>query len=427
MPTTLTGAAFFQYLPLSPQKKPFLAIAAGDLMRIRPSGSLFQLAVSLIALLGLSACSDSTEPVDHPTILLMNPRGVPSGTPGFQLTVYGENLGPGATVLWNGEARETFPTYHNVVVGYITAEDVAVDGVARVAVTLADGKTSSPTTFTIGEYLEPDMRQASITPAGGTLGAGDTEVTITGKGFIRGTAIFLDFSPLETTWISSTMVRAVVPAAYLEFNTVRDIRIGLPGVWIAGAGFGWEVVAPVPIISGLAPAAAAAGSDDLELQVLGSGFGTSLVLVNGDPRSTTIVSASELNVTLTAADLAAPGTLAITVRTPPPGGGTSPAANFQVTNEPPVLGALPLAGVTAGRPGFTLVVHGQHFTPGTMVQWNGSQRPTLFRSGRRLMATIPAADVATPGTVSITVSTPGFPASSAQTLTIHPMPSATVT
>jgi hypothetical protein len=57
-----------------------------------------------------------------------------------------------------------------------------------------------------------------------------------------------------------------------------------------------------------------------------------MVLVNGDGRTTYILSGTELNVTLTAADLAAAGTLAITVRTSPPGGGTSSAVDFIVTD-----------------------------------------------------------------------------------------------
>ncbi len=302
-------------------------------MRIPRFTSSLPQVVAVTALIGLLSCGDSNEPPDSPTILLMNPLGVVSGSPGFQLAVYAENLGPGATLTWNGETRQSVQASEHVVVGDITAEDVATNGTASVAVASANGKTSSPTTFTIGEDLEPDMRQASISPAQVSLGSGDTEVTITGRGFIQGTQILLDFSPLETTWISSTTVRAVVPASELQYNSVRDIRIGVPVVWIARAGFEWGVVAPAPVISALVPAAAAAGSDDLQLQVLGSGFApTSMVLVNGDGRTTYILSGTELNVTLTAADLAAAGTLVITVRTSPPGGGTSSAVDFIVTD-----------------------------------------------------------------------------------------------
>lgn len=67
---------------------------------------------------------------------------------------------------------------------------------------------------------------------------------------------------------------------------------------------------------------------------------------------------------------------------------------------------LPTA-VAPGGPGFVLTVNGSGFVSGAAVHWNGSARPTSFVSAAQLTAAIPASDIATAGTFSITVSNPG--------------------
>src|SRR5262249_39655999 len=69
---------------------------------------------------------------------------------------------------------------------------------------------------------------------------------------------------------------------------------------------------------------------------------------------------------------------------------------------------LPLlpTGVAPGSAGFTMTINGAGFAPTSVVNWNGSPRSTTFVSSAQLTASIPASDVATIGTVSITVSSP---------------------
>jgi hypothetical protein len=396
-------------------------------MRMLLSGSLF-VRTSGVALVGLLACSDPNDSSDDPTILLMNPMGVPAGSSPFQIAVYGENFVEGSVLHWNGEERPSFSSGNSIVSAFIPASDVSSRGSARISVSLPNGRSSDARNFTIGEYIEPQMTVASVAPDHGSPTVGDLEITVSGSGFVRGTAVFMDFTALQTTVVSSTTLRATVPASLLTLGRPVELRMGVPNVWVSSTTRSWEIRAPVPTISSLAPAGAGAGSTNLMLRVQGSGFmANSTVLRNGNGRPTTFVSATELEATLFEEDLISAGTLAITVGTPAPWGGQSPAADFVITNEQPELTALPVLGVTAGGPELSLMVHGQHFATGTLVEWNGAARPTFVRSGRRLMATISAADIAAPGTVSITVRTPGFPATPAHTLTIHPTPSATVT
>src|ERR1019366_3042856 len=62
--------------------------------------------------------------------------------------------------------------------------------------------------------------------------------------------------------------------------------------------------------------------------------------------------------------------------------------------------------VAPGSSGFTLTVNGTGFVSGSVVNWNGSPRATTFVSASKLKAAIPAADIATNGTATVTVVNP---------------------
>jgi len=78
------------------------------------------------------------------------------------------------------------------------------------------------------------------------------------------------------------------------------------------------------------------------------------------------------------------------------------------TNPTPILyqPLVPAATVPGGA-GFTLTVNGTGFVQGAVVNWNGSPRQTTFVSSSQVAAAIAAADIATMGTATITVTNPG--------------------
>jgi hypothetical protein len=65
----------------------------------------------------------------------------------------------------------------------------------------------------------------------------------------------------------------------------------------------------------------------------------------------------------------------------------------------------PLAPTSAapGGPAFTLTVNGTGFDTGATVNWNGAPLATTWVGGEQLTATVPAANIASPGTAAITV------------------------
>jgi hypothetical protein len=69
----------------------------------------------------------------------------------------------------------------------------------------------------------------------------------------------------------------------------------------------------------------------------------------------------------------------------------------------PYLFSLSPTSVTAGSSGFTLAVNGINFDPTCQVAWNGVNLTTRYSSPNQLLATVPAADVATAGSASVGV------------------------
>src|SRR5262249_58215553 len=103
-----------------------------------------------------------------------------------------------------------------------------------------------------------------------------------------------------------------------------------------------------------------------------------IVQSNGSNRRTIFLSATQLPADILPADIATPGTASITVVTPAPGGGTSNALTFTINAAAPTITSLNPTSAVAGGWGFTLFVNGTGFVPGSIVQFNGSNRTTRY-------------------------------------------------
>jgi hypothetical protein len=90
------------------------------------------------------------------------------------------------------------------------------------------------------------------------------------------------------------------------------------------------------------------------------------------------------------------------VTTPPPIPAIPPTP---LPNAPTITSLLPSSAI-AGSAAVGLTVNGAQFDPAAVVQFNGAALSTTFVSSMQLQATIPANDILTPGTESITVANP---------------------
>ena len=75
-------------------------------------------------------------------------------------------------------------------------------------------------------------------------------------------------------------------------------------------------------------------------------------------------------------------------------------------NPLPAVASVTPSPLTSKGPNFLLTVNGSHFIRGAVVQWNGSNRTTKWLSALKLVADIPASDIAAAGTAHVTVVNP---------------------
>ncbi len=77
------------------------------------------------------------------------------------------------------------------------------------------------------------------------------------------------------------------------------------------------------------------------------------------------------------------------------------------TPPPPlVLASLAPQSIYAKTGNFTLQISGDKFTPATRLYIEGQEQPTQFKSPQQLVATVPAATIAFPGSRNVIIRTP---------------------
>ncbi|MGH9733551.1 MAG: hypothetical protein ACRD8A_03030 [Candidatus Acidiferrales bacterium] len=170
---------------------------------------------------------------------------------------------------------------------------------------------------------------------------------------------------------------------------------------------------PAPAIATtkpLNPSTVQAGSTTFTLAVNGSKLTpASTVLWNGTPLRTFFISVNELDAVVPDALVASPGSAAINVETPQPGGGVSTSAIFTITppsSPVPTITSLSPSTVMAGSASFQLIITGTNFANASVITVNGDNRTTGFVSTTTLATLIQANDVSTAGTVQIVVENP---------------------
>jgi CSLREA domain-containing protein len=163
-----------------------------------------------------------------------------------------------------------------------------------------------------------------------------------------------------------------------------------------------------PIVQNVAPAAITAGSGDTTLTVNGSRFyEASTVYFNGAPLATTFVSERRLEALVPAAILANVGTIEVFVRTSPPGGGDSNAAQVQIVAPaappvPAIASVEPPAVNITGEP-LSVTITGSGFTPQSQALLNGAPVDTSYINSTTLLVELSAEQVTSVGPLVFSV------------------------
>ena len=175
------------------------------------------------------------------------------------------------------------------------------------------------------------------------------------------------------------------------------------------AGASVTIVNPAPVVSSISPATVNEGSGNTTLTVTGTGFTPqSTVELGGTALATLFVNQTLLTAVVPAAQLANVGSLAVSVATPAPGGGTSSALNLAVLllNPAPTISSISPATVFALSGATLLTVTGSGFIPQSTLTVNGSVLPATVVSSTELTASLSAVMVAQPAAFNLVVSNP---------------------
>lgn len=157
-----------------------------------------------------------------------------------------------------------------------------------------------------------------------------------------------------------------------------------------------------PVITSLNPVDTIAGTGQQDVDVFGANFlSGAVVRVNNANRPTNVIDSGHAVVTLIQSDVALPTTLNF-VFANPSGGGVSSAVSFSVLPNNPTLTSLNPSSVLTGSPGFTLHVTGQNFAKTAIVKVNNTNHDTTFIDSSHLDVAIPASDVSSSHTLTIT-------------------------
>jgi hypothetical protein len=434
---TVNGAGFSQgsVVRWNGTDRPTTFVNPGRVTAQIPAADLAQVGTAQIVVFNPAPGGGASAPRVFPVgarpnpvaqLTAISPASLLAGT-GATFTVTGTGFVTGSQVFVGGFAPTTTVVSPTEVQFTLQGSNLPNPGTALVTVRnpAPGGGNSNPLELIVNS---PAPTLASLSPAEATVRQENLAVRLTGTGFMVNSMVLVNGQPRTAQRISATEMEVVLNS--FEVSTPRTISFRVntpaPGGGLSGT-LTLAIVNPAPVVQSISPAQAEAGQDSLVVRVTGTGFiASSEVRAGGSIVTTRFVSATALDAVLDESDLEQGGAVPLTVVNAAPGGGTSAPQTLTLTVPTPVLESLPSAGASAGRPGFELVVNGRGFLRSSVVRWNGDDRDTRYISSTRLAITLTTADVASPGTGTATVHTPGGGTSAARQMTIRSVGDAVV-
>ena len=353
------------------------------------------------------------------------PAGAHVNMPTFTLVNGSTTINPTTTGLLStgGKAYVTFNIPRGAAYGSYTLNARQDYDVWILFSWIAVADTGSlPNAFTVNPH---PATITSLNPSSVVAGGGNLTLTVYGDYFIS--SVFghssVRFNGVEypTTVNSVGVVTATIPAAAVATPGTVPVTVHNPGLIFYASSisdpFSFTITAPTPTISALDPASAVIGGAAFNLGVTGTNFVTgstgAVVRWNGSDLVTTRDSATHLTAAVPASAIAAVGSATITVRN-----GTAPAApisntlTFTIGNPVPALTTISPTQVWAGyvKNDVVLTVNGSNFVTGAHIFLSGGEKTgTTFVSATQLTVPLLAADIAAPGSLTVSVKNPPFP------------------
>ncbi|MBS1831858.1 MAG: hypothetical protein JST65_04050, partial [Acidobacteria bacterium] len=335
------------------------------------------------------------------TLTSITPDRIEAGSGNLPVSITGNGFVQGMSIMFNGTQIGVTVNSPTSLTASIPASQLATPGVVQVFLRITGEvpRDSNRLDFTI---LTP-VRLTSLSPSRANSGGISFALTATGQGFVQGAIIRFNGVNLNTTFVNATTLQAPVPSGLLGAPGNVEVRVQLPDARMSGPQT--FTILPVLRITGITPAAAAAGASTLTMTVTGEGFvPESVVRLGGLGLLTTFVSSTQLTALVSDSALAAPNTFEVFVANP--GGTESNKVSFAVGGRLTVTSVTPNT-IPLNSSATQVTISGEGFTSSAVARFASQELQTTFISGSQLRAIIPADLLRIAGTFPISVSIGG--------------------
>ena len=184
-----------------------------------------------------SAAATFTVNNPAPVVTSLSAQSITAGSTSPTITVTGTGFVSSSNVFVNGSSHATSFISGTQLSFKPTTEDIALPGTLATTVSNAapGGGTSAPINITV-TAVSPAV--TSTSPNSILAGSADTTITITGTNFYSTSVAMIGTTALPTTYVSSTQLAAVIPAASIASLgwlplTVRTPSASSPSATVA--------------------------------------------------------------------------------------------------------------------------------------------------------------------------------------------------
>jgi len=256
--------------------------------------------------------------------------------------------------------------------------------------------------------VAPAPLLSAITPTFAPVGALGPTLVVTGSSFTAQSLVRIDGTELTTTYFSNSELHAAVPNAKLAVATTLHISVRTPS---PGGGASqdlpFEVRNPAPALTALDPTSVLTGSADAPLTLMGSSFAPNpSVYFDGNALVVASATATSISTTIPASLLKASGGHNLTVVNGSPGGGTSNAISFTVSNPTVTITSVTPSTATVNDASKSLAIVGTGFVSATSIAFNGTALSSTYVDGSHMTATATASSFTNAGNFSVIATNP---------------------
>jgi len=275
-----------------------------------------------------------------PTITNIAPNTALVSVATSTITITGTNLGSASVTV---DSNSVTPTSNSATQIVLPAQTFTSTGTKTIVVTTAGGSVNTSITVS-----NPAPSLSSIAPTNVTAGVGNTNITLTGSGFVASSSARAGATNLTTAFVSPTQLTAVIPSSLLAAAGTLSLTVqtAAPGGGTSAAQTFTINAAPpgAPTISNTSPSTATTNVATGAITITGTNLGSASVTMAGNAVTPTSNTATQI--VLPTQTFTTPGSKALVVTTT---GGTV-NSSIMVTNPTPpptpTSGGITLTGAT---------------------------------------------------------------------------------